>query len=80
MRKIFYLFLFSACLSANAHAQSSSPKDEPAKDAPTTKEEKREEGTAQGKPIDLDSFFKKGEEKAGTASCDKPAKPADSMA
>ena len=30
--------------------------------------------------IDLDAFFKKGEENAETSSCDKPAKPADPIA
>ena len=30
--------------------------------------------------IDLDAFFKKGEENADTASCSKPAEPANPIA
>lgn len=41
---------------------------------------KQGENTVQDS-IDLDSFFKKGEENAKNgASCDKPAKPADPIA
>ena len=75
MRKILYISLASLCMSVTATAQTSPPKDEPAKEAPKAETKKEEE-----KPIDLDAFFKKGEENAKTSSCDKPAEPANPIA
>ena len=75
MRKIISFFLVSVSFTMIAQAQTSPPKEAPAKEAPKTETKKEAE-----KPIDLDAFFKKGEENAKTSSCDKPAKPADPIA
>jgi len=75
MRRFLYLFLVSLFFPLTAQAQTPPRKDKPAKEAPKTDLKKDEE-----KSIDLDGFFKKGEENAKTASCDKPAKPADPIA
>lgn len=75
MRKILCLCLFLSSLTFTGHAQTPPSKDKPAKEAP--KAETKKDKTA---PIDLDAFFKKGEENAKKSTCDKPAKPADPIA
>lgn len=75
MRKILYLSFVSLFFPIAGQAQTPPPKEKPAKEAPKTdsKEEAEE-------AIDLDAFFKKGEENAETASCNKPAEPANPIA
>ena len=80
MRKTLYLCLASICFTMTAQAQTAQHKAPPPKDAPTKEAPKTETKKEAEKPIDLDAFFKKGEENAKTSSCDKPAKPADPMA
>jgi len=75
MRKILYFCLVSLWVPMTVQAQTPPPKDEPTQKAPKSETKKEVE-----KPIDLDAFFKKGEENAKTSSCDKPAKPADPIA
>lgn len=75
MRRILYLCLVSLCFSLTAQGQTAPAKDKPTKEAPKTETEKEVQD-----PIDLDAFFKKGEENAKTSSCDTPAKPADPVA
>ena len=75
MRKILCLVLFSFGVSSTAYAQTPPSKDKPVKEAP--KSETKKDKAA---PIDLDAFFKKGEENAKKSTCDKPAKPADPIA
>jgi len=57
MRKILYICLGSLCMFVTATAQTPPPKDKPANETPKTDRKKVAE-----KPIDLDAFFKKGEE------------------
>ena len=85
MRKILYLFLFSFGASFTAQAQTTlqekPPEKAPAKEAPTKEASKPETAEEIEGSIDLDSFFKKGEENAKNgASCNKPAMPADPIA
>jgi len=75
MRKILCLALVSIWVPMVTQAQTPPPKEKPTKEAPKAETKKGEE-----KAIDLDAFFKKGEENAKTSSCDKPAKPADPIA
>jgi len=75
MRKILCLVLFSFGLPVTAYAQTPPSKEKPVKEVP--KSETKKDKVA---PIDLDAFFKKGEENAKTSTCDKPAKPADPIA
>ena len=75
MRKIVCLVLFSFGVSSTAYGQTPPPQDKPAEEAPETKTKKDTEA-----PINLDAFFKKGEENAKNSTCDKPAKPADPIA
>ena len=70
MRKILCLFLVSFFFPMAVNAQTPSPKEKPAKEAPKTESERKGQ-----ERNDLDGFFKKGEENAKTSSCDKPAKP-----
>jgi len=80
MRIILFLFLFPLTASLTAQAQTTPPKKEPAKEAPAKEAPKAEPKKAVEDSIDLDAFFKKGEENAKTSSCDKPATPADPVA
>ena len=75
MREILYISLVSIFFTMTAQAQTTPPKEAPAKEAPKPETKKETD-----KSIDLDAFFKKGEENAKTSSCDKPAKPADPIA
>jgi len=71
MRKILFLSLVSFTMSLTTQAQTAPPKKEPAKEAPKAEAEEKVEDT-----IDLDAFFKKGEENAKKgSSCEKPADP-----
>lgn len=83
MRKFLCLFFFSLGLSLTAQAQTvtqeKAPEKGPTKETskPVQPEAKKEAGDG----IDLDRFFKQGEENARNgASCDKPATPADPIA
>jgi uncharacterized protein YxeA len=75
MRKILYLSFLSLFFPMAVQAQTPPPKKKPAKEAPKTDSQKEAKES-----VDLDAFFKKGEENAETLSCDKPAKPADPIA
>lgn len=75
MRKILCLSFLSLFFPIAVQAQTPQPKETPAKEAPKTESKKEAQ-----EPIDLDAFFKKGEENAKTSSCDKLAKPADPIA
>jgi hypothetical protein len=88
MRQFLYILLFSFGVSLTAQAQTppqgkpspEKPSQEiPAKDA--SKPEQSETVDKAEPNIDLDSFFKKGEENAKNgASCNMPATPADPVA
>lgn len=88
MRMILYLFLFSFGVSFTGQAQTTPqtpPQEKPsAKDAPAKEASKAEQPETVEeieRNIDLDSFFKKGEENAKNgASCSKPSTPADPVA
>ena len=77
MFKIVLFTLSALCFAFTSQAQS---KPQEKTEAETTKTKPSGSDTKTEKSIDLDAFFKKGEEKAGTSSCDKPEKPADPMA
>ncbi len=88
MRKFLYLFLllFGTALTAQAQTTPQTPPQE----KPSAKEAPAKEASKADQPetvediersIDLDRFFKKGEENAKNgASCNKPSTPADPVA
>lgn len=87
MRKIFALTFISfslfICGASLGQVQSEPSKEAPKTDAPKTAQPQsgnRAKDTVED-AIDLDRFFKKGEENAKNgASCDKPAEPANPIA
>ena len=87
MRKIFglifVLFSFSICGEAFAQVQTEQSKDTPKNDTPeTTQPQNGDKATGKAdSEINLDEFFRKGEENAKNgASCDKPAEPVNPIA
>lgn len=87
MQKILgFSVLFASlfiCGAAFAQMQSDPSEDTPKSDAPKTTQSQSGEKTGEegDGEIDLDEFFKKGEENAQSgASCEKPAAPASSIA
>lgn len=83
MRKILCLFIFALNVPLTASAQTPPPDKKAAKDAPKAAPKagpKTQADKEANDTIDLDAFFKKGEENAKTSSCDKPAQPADPIA
>lgn len=83
MHKFLYLLLFSFGASLTAQAQTT-PQEKPSEETPTEEgSEPAQSETAEEveRSIDLDKFFKKGEENAKNgASCNMPATPADPIA
>lgn len=84
MQRFLYILCVSLVLGVFAIPAAAQDKAKDAKKAQPQKTEKpapkQGDNTVQDS-IDLDSFFKKGEENAKNgASCNKPAKPADPIA
>ena len=78
MLKVLIFCLASSVFTMTAYAQTVPQEKASAKGTPQTTKPKPKE--AEEKSIDLDAFFKKGEENAKTSSCDKPAEPAEPVA
>ena len=66
--------------AVSAQAQDSSKPEKKAEPRKAKKVDPKESDKAVEDTIDLDAFFKKGEENADTASCNKPAEPANPIA
>ena len=66
--------------AVSAQAQDSSKPEKKAEPERAEKTDPKQSDKAGEDAIDLDAFFKKGEENADTASCDKPAEPANPIA
>ena len=64
----------------SAQAQDTSKPEKKAEPKKAEKTDPKQSDKAGEDAIDLDAFFKKGEENADTASCDKPAEPANPIA
>jgi Skp family chaperone for outer membrane proteins len=79
MLKTLFSSLVMFSIVSSASAQTSQPKDKPAKEEPE-KEAPKASKADKEESIDLDAFFKKGEENAKTSSCSQPATPADPIA
>jgi len=86
MRKILLASILSLCFSFAAHAQTSAPQDSASESERSQTEmgeqtEKADsqpeaEDSAVREPIDIDEFFKNGEENAKKDfSCNKPSEP-----
>jgi len=66
--------------AVSAQAQDSSKGEKKAEPGKAEKVDPKESDKAVEDTIDLDAFFKKGEENADTASCNKPAEPVSPIA
>jgi len=66
--------------AVSTQAQDTSKPEKKAEPGKAKKVDPKESDKAVEDTIDLDAFFKKGEENADTASCSKPAKPANPIA
>ena len=72
------LLLMAFAMTATAQDKAKTPQaSEPIK---TEKAAPKQDDSSEKDSLDLDAFFKKGEESAKTSRCDKPAKPADPIA
>ena len=72
------LLLMTFAVTATAQDKAKTPQaSEPLKSKKATP---KQDDNPQKHSLDLDAFFKKGEENAKTSRCDKPAKPADPIA
>ena len=82
VRLLFIIFtdllLMTFAVTATAQDKAKTPQaSEPIK---TEKATPKQDDSSEKDSLDLDAFFKKGEENAKTSRCDKPAKPADPIA
>jgi len=83
MRKLSLLICVGIVITAFAIPVAAQDKAKTSeKAAPSQAEKPASKSDEKSAPdtIDLDTFFKKGEENAKTSSCDKPAKPAEPIA
>ena len=88
MVKYIYVLFFSLVFLPISFVAAAQDKAETPQNSDTVKTEKRppkqndsaKKDSPKNGNMDLDAFFKKGEENAKTSRCDKPAKPADPIA
>ena len=77
---IIFASLLSMTFAVTATAQDKAKTPQTSEPLKTKKATPKQDDSSEKDSLDLDAFFKKGEENAKTSRCDKPAKPADPIA